>query len=264
MDRTWWDCPGNTATTLEKPTGAWGTPEAPRSGFLRGNKDVFLCLRYLLDFTADSGHLYHSHGCGEEGAMCPFHGSLSSLTGPSVPTLLLTSWCLETISTTDLFLCALALPCQVTQIPLSLAPIPWQHFAALNFLLPTTSPLECGLKYHLLSKSCSLPPAHLSSRCFLCSSSSMTHDMAFYCYHCNLLLFPNPQPAFPSLLVTTQVLPAVSSRADVGPCHPKANPPGSSSIAQAAHWKGAPGLQLSLGKPSTLLNSPARKRKDLR
>lgn len=87
----------------------------------------------------------------------------------------------------------------------------------------------------LLSKSCSLPPAHLSSRCLLCSSSSMTHDMAFYCYHCNLLLFPNPQPAFPSLLVTTQVLPAVSSRADVGPCHPKANPPGSSSIAQAAH-----------------------------
>lgn len=63
---------------------------------------------------------------GEEGAVCPFHWSLSSLTGPSVPTLLLTCWCLETISTTDLLLCALALPppCQVTQIPPSLAPNP--------------------------------------------------------------------------------------------------------------------------------------------
>lgn len=45
---------------------------------------------------------------GEGGALSPFHRSLSSLTGPSVPTLL-TSWHLETISTTDLLLCATVL-----------------------------------------------------------------------------------------------------------------------------------------------------------
>lgn len=46
---------------------------------------------------------------GKGGALSPFHRSLSSLTGPYIPTLLLISWHLETISTTGLLLCAMVL-----------------------------------------------------------------------------------------------------------------------------------------------------------
>lgn len=67
----------------------------------------------------------------------------------------------------------------------------------------------------------------------------MTHDVAFSCHHCDLLLIPNPQPAFRLFLLQLSCFMlhcAVSSLADVGHCHPKANPPDrSSSIGQAAH-----------------------------
>lgn len=119
----------------------------------------------------------------------------------------------------------------------------------------------------LLSKSCSLPPAHLSWRCLLCTSSSVTHDSAFSCRRCDLLLLPNPQPAFPPFLLQLSCFTlkcAVPSLGDVGHCHPKAKPQDSSRVGQVAqHLKRGCRPSSCLGGASALLSYPARKRKDL-
>lgn len=189
---------------------------------------------------------------GQDCSLCPFHScyhlSPDHLFPHSWPPGAWRPSPLQTCSSVP-WLCP---PWQATQIPPEVSPWPQPLTTLCCSQFSSTHHLSSWMWAEissLLSKTCSLPSAHFSSRCILCSSSSMTHDVAFYYHHCNLLLLPNPQPAFPSLCVTTQVLPAVSSLADVGSCHPKANPPGSSSVGQAAHWKGAPGLHLSLGKP---------------
>lgn len=178
--------------SLKLPAGVWSIAEASSCCLLKCNHGAFLCQSYLLSLTACLGCLHHSMALEQSGATSSPQRPITSH-WLSVPTLLLTSPHSETISSTDLFLFAIPPPSPLPTKPVPSCvpcstPSPWQCFAAINFLLPTTSPLKRRLKYHLLSKSCSFPPAHLSWRCLLCASSSVTHDLAFSCHRCDLLL----------------------------------------------------------------------------
>lgn len=174
--------PGDTVAALKKTIGAWAIPEASRSCLLRCNDGASLCQRgtYWTSLLIQDVSIPPT-ALGEWDALSPLHRSPSPLAGPSVFPLLLTSppWYLETISTTDPLLCAVALPCSLPSNPVPSCvpcstPNSWQSFAAINFLLPTTSPLKRGLKYHLspkqelFSSSCPLELKVPSVRLFPC------------------------------------------------------------------------------------------------
>jgi len=210
---------------------------------------------------------------GELSALPPCHTSSSPLNRPSVPALLLTSRHSETISTADPLLCAVDLPSSLPSNPVSSCvpcstPDPWQRFAAINFLLPTTSPLKRGLKYHLSSKQ-----EMFSSSCPL--ELKVPSVCLFPCdpwlgFPLSSLWSPPPPPSpsacLSSLLVTTQLLlakRAVSSLVDVGHHHPKAKPHSGRVGRVAQHLKRGCRRSSWLGDPSALLGSLARKIKDL-